>query len=73
MAICKHNSSKNGFAAPLEYLTMQHDERGHLLRDEEGIPLPREQYIVVGINCLPETFAPVCLQDRSQFKKSVNS
>ena len=36
MAICKHNVSKNGFAAPLEYLTMQHDKNGRLLLDGEG-------------------------------------
>lgn len=69
MAICKHNTSKNGFAAPLEYLTLQHDASGRLLLDGEGIPIPRDTYIINGINCLPETFAPLCLQDRIRFGK----
>lgn len=71
MAICKHNTSKNGFAAPLDYLTLQHGKNGCLLLDEEGIPLPREEYIIDGISCLPETFGPLCLQDRLHFGKAV--
>lgn len=70
MAICKHNTSKSGFAAAMEYLVTQHDRNGNLLRNEEGIPILREQYIIDGINCLPETFAPLCLQDRIQFGKN---
>ena len=74
MAICKHNVSKNGFAAPLEYLTMQHDANGRLLLDGEGVPIPRDSYIINGINCLPETFSALCLQDRIRFgKKSGNN
>ena len=69
MAICKHNTSKNGFAAALEYLTMQHDTKGALLHNEEGLPLPREEYLISGIHCLPETFASLCLQDRIHFGK----
>lgn len=69
MAICKHNSSKNGFAAALEYLTSQHDPKGRLLRDGEGVPIPRDEYLIQGINCLPETFASCCLQDRINFGK----
>lgn len=69
MAICKHNSSKNGFAGALEYLTMQHDAKGRLLLDDGNFPIPRETYLINGINCLPETFASLCLQDRLRFQK----
>lgn len=69
MAICKHNTSKNGYAAALEYLTMQHDSKGTLLRDAEGVPVPREEYLINGINCIPETFAALCLQDRLRYGK----
>lgn len=70
MAICKHNTSKNGFAAAVEYLTSQHDAKGAILTDEDGLPVPREEYLINGINCLPETFAPLCLQDRLRFGKA---
>lgn len=69
MAICKHNTSKNGYAAALVYLTMQHDSKGTLLRDAEGVPVPREEYLINGINCIPETFAALCLQDRLRYGK----
>lgn len=72
MAICKHIASKNGFGAALEYLTMQHDQNGRLLLDGEGLPIPRDQYLIDGIDCTPETFAPLCLQDRIDFGKSAD-
>ena len=72
MAICKHNTSKNGFVAVAEYLTTQHDAKGHLLRDGEGVPIPREEYLIDGIHCIPETFAPLCLQDRLRFGKKAD-
>lgn len=49
---------------------MQHNAKGGLLRDGEGLPIPRENYRINGINCLPETFAPLCLQDRLAFGKA---
>lgn len=73
MAICKHNTSRNGFAAAVEYLTMQHSEKGALLRDGKGEPIPREEFLIHGINCIPETFAPACMQDRLKFGKSKDS
>lgn len=72
MAICKHIASKNGFGAALEYLTMQHNQNGRLLLDGEGLPIPRDQYLIDGIDCTPETFAPLCLQDRIAFGKSAD-
>lgn len=72
MSICKHVPCRNGFGAAAEYLTMQHDEKGRLLRDGDGNPRPREDYLINGINCIPETFAPLCLEDRLRFGKQHN-
>lgn len=69
MAICKHVPCRNGFAAAGEYLTMQHDVKGRLLRDGDGHPRPRAEYLIDGINCIPETFAPLCLEDQLRFGK----
>lgn len=70
MAICKHKSSHNVFSAAVEYLTMEHDPKGRLLRDANGDPIPRKGCLISGINCLPETFAPLCLRDRMRFRKT---
>ena len=67
MAICKHISCHNSFGGALEYLTVAHDCKGHTLRAKDGKPLPRESYLIDGINCIPETFAPLCLEDRIRF------
>lgn len=70
MAICKHKSSHNTFSAAVEYLTSQHDAKGRILRDGAGAPIPRKGCQISGINCLPETFAPLCLSDRVRFRKT---
>lgn len=70
MAICKHKSSHNTFSAAVEYLTSQHDAKGRILRDGAGDPIPRKDCRISGINCLPETFAPLCLGDRVRFHKT---
>lgn len=70
MAICKHKSSHNTFSAAVEYLTSQHDAKGRILRDGAGNPIPRKDCLVSGINCLPETFAPLCLSDRVRYQKT---
>lgn len=49
---------------------MQHNAKGGLHRGGEGLPIPRENIRINGINCLPETFAPLCLQDRLDFGKA---
>lgn len=67
MAILKHNTSKNVFSAAVTYLTMQHDEKGALLRDPQGNPIPRQDCLINGIHCIPETFAPLCMEDRLRF------
>lgn len=73
MAICKHISCRNSFGGALEYLTMAHDCKGHTLWDKDGRPLPRENCLIDGINCIPETFAPLCLDDRIRFGKKHDS
>ena len=52
MAILKHIASKNADYTETErYLTFQHDENtGRLIRDEEGYPIPREKYLLEGLN-----------------------
>lgn len=72
MAILKHNTSKNVFSAAVTYLTMQHDEKGALLRDPQGNPIPRQDCLINGIHCIPETFAPLCMEDRLRFHKAVD-
>lgn len=72
MAICKHKSSHNVFSSAVEYLTMEHDPKGRLLQDENGDPIPRKGCRISGINCLPETFAPLCLSDRVRFQKTTS-
>lgn len=70
MAICKHRASHNVFSAAVEYLTMEHDAKGRLLKDANGDLIPRKECHISGINCLPETFAPLCLNDRVRFQKT---
>lgn len=70
MAICKHRASHNVFSAAVEYLTMEHDAKGRLLKDANGDLIPRKECHISGINCLPETFAPLCLKDRVRFQKT---
>lgn len=70
MAICKHINCHNSYSGAVEYLTMEHDAKGRLLKDENGDPIPRKCCRISGINCLPETFAPLCLSDRVRFRKT---
>ncbi len=72
MAVLKHIASKNADYSETErYLTFAHDENtGKLIRDEEGYPIPREHYLLEGINCNPETFARECRKVNKQFRKN---
>jgi len=52
----------------VEYLIMQHDEEtGAVILDTCGEMMEREGYLIQGINCTPEDFAELCLQDRLRF------
>lgn len=72
MAILKHIASKNADYTETErYLTFQHDENtGKLIRDEDGYPVPRENYLLEGINCDPQTFARECRKVNQQYGKN---
>lgn len=69
MAILKHSSSQNArFSDVVDYLTKQHDEEtGRAILDEKGQMVERDEYLIEGINCTPETFAGLCLKDSIRF------
>ena len=72
MAILKHIASKNADYTETErYLTFQHDENtGRLIRDEESYPIPREKYLLEGLNCDPQTFARECRKVNQRYGKN---
>lgn len=72
MAILKHIASKNADYGETErYLIFQHDENtGKMIRDEDGYPIQREQYLLEGFNCNPETFTRECRKVNKQFGKN---
>ena len=72
MAIIKHIASKNADYTEAErYLTFQHDEStGKPILDEDGYMIPREKYLIEGIECEPSTFARECNKANKQFGKN---
>lgn len=62
MAIIKHISIKNSnYDAAIDYLTFKHDEfTNKPLLNEDGNMIPREDYLIDGINCTPFTFGREC-------------
>lgn len=74
MAIIKHIAIKNSnYNAATNYLTMQHDELTmEEIVDEDGRPVPREEYLLDGINCDPYTFAMECESTNAAFHKNQN-
>lgn len=72
MAIIKHIASKNADYTEAErYLTFQHDEStGKPILDEDGYMIPREKYLMEGIECEPSTFARECNKANKQFGKN---
>lgn len=74
MAILKHIAIKNAhYDAALDYLTMQHDEfTMKPVLGEDGRQLPREEYLIDGINCDPYTFAMECEAVNARFQKNQN-
>ena len=58
MAIIKHIAIKNSnYDAASDYLTFQHDEGTNKpILDENGNMIPREEFLMQGINCDPFTF-----------------
>jgi hypothetical protein len=64
MAIIKHIASKNAdYGAAERYLTYKHDEfTNKPILDANGRMIPRDEYIINGINCSPDTFAIECIR-----------
>ena len=74
MAILKHIAIKNSnYDAALDYLTMQHNEfTMKPVLGDDGRQLPREEYILDGINCNPYTFGMECESVNAYFQKNQN-
>lgn len=73
MAILKHISSKNSsYAAAIDYLKYEHDEKGRLILDESGHKIEREQFAIVGLNCTPETWAIECVEANKKYGVNQN-
>lgn len=64
MAIIKHIASKNAdYGAAERYLTYKHDELTNKpILDENGRMIPRDNFLIDGINCSPDTFAIECIK-----------
>ncbi len=62
VAIVKHISIKNSnYDVTVDYLTMQHDEfTNKPILNEDGDQIPRDFYLLDGINCNPYTFNEEC-------------
>lgn len=74
MAIVKHIAIKNAnYNDAFDYLTMQHDEfTMRPILDENGNHLPREEYLLDGINCDPFTFGAECTSVNASFNKNTS-
>lgn len=72
MAVIKHIASKNAdYTAAERYLVFQHDEKTQkMLRDEEGYPIVRENYLLAGVNCDPYNFAAECRKVNKRYGKN---
>lgn len=72
MAVIKHIASKNAdYTAAERYLVFQHDEKTQkMLRDEEGYPIVRENYLLAGVNCDPYNFAAECRKVNQKYGKN---
>lgn len=62
MAVIKHISIKNSnYDAAYDYLTTKHDEfTSKPILNENGKKIPRESFIIDGINCDPTSFGREC-------------
>lgn len=68
MAIVKHIASKNSsYAAAIDYLKYEHDEKGKLVLDESGRKIERENFQMVGLNCNPDTWVIECMEANRKY------
>ena len=72
MAVIKHIAIKNSnYNAASDYLTTKHDEfTSKPILDESGRRIPRDEYIIEGINCDPYSFGEECLEVNARFGKN---
>ena len=72
MAIIKHIAIKNSnYDAASDYLTFQHDEGTNKpILDENGNMIPREEFLMQGINCDPFTFGRECEATNALYGKN---
>lgn len=72
MAVIKHISIKNSnYDAAVDYLTLKHDEfTNKPILDENGEKIPREEFLIDGINCDPFTFGRECEATNALFHKN---
>lgn len=73
MAIIKHIASKNAdYGATEKYLTFKHDEfTNKPILDENGRMIPRDEFLIDGINCSPDTFAIECIRLNKNCNKNL--
>lgn len=72
VAVIKHIAIKNSnYNAASDYLTTKHDEfTGKPILDEIGRRIPRDEYIIGGINCDPYSFGAECEEVNARFGKN---
>ena len=72
MAVIKHIAIKNSnYDAATDYLTTQHDEfTNKAILDEAGNPIPRDSFLIEGINCNYFTFGRECEATNALFHKN---
>ncbi len=72
MAILKHIAVKNRYySAAVEYLTCQFDEYTNKpILDDKGRIMEREEYLIEGINCEPDTFGAECIETNRFYGKN---
>lgn len=75
MAVIKHIAIKNSnYDATYDYLTTKHDEfTSNPILDENGKRIPRESFIIEGINCNPTSFGRECEDLNLRYGKNKKS
>ena len=72
MAIIKHIKIRNSnYDAATDYLCFKHDEfTNKPILNEYGQMIPREEYLLDGLNCDPFNFGRECESTNAHFKKN---
>lgn len=72
MAIIKHIKIRNSnYDAATDYLCFRHDEfTNKPILNEDGQMIPRDEYLLDGINCDPFNFGRECESTNAYFKKN---